>query len=268
MRIVDFAPQEIAPTTSMVISRVAIAEGEADVEHTHPYHQLCWARRGTYVMRTGSVAWHLSPLIALWIPAGTPHSIVATDEMLLLDTKYAPELCPVDWTEPTVVAVPVVVAALLDHLTDPGLPEGARRRAEAVVLDNLRPAAAAPLTLLVPSDERAQTVATGLLRSPACDWPIERWADHVGSSRRTLVRLFRAETGLPFSDWRAAVRLHRAAAMLAAGVPAARAARAVGYRHAGSFTTAFRRAYGTTPSEYAARNPADSWSNPVAGRSA
>ncbi|PYQ60799.1 MAG: AraC family transcriptional regulator, partial [Acidobacteria bacterium] len=70
------------------------------------------------------------------------------------------------------------------------------------------------------------------------------------ASERTLERLFRAETGLPFGVWRQRARLLRALQLLAEGGAVAEVANAIGYESTSAFVAAFRRALGTTPGRY------------------
>ena len=52
---------------------------------------------------------------------------------------------------------------------------------------------------------------------------------------------------MSFGRWRQMLRLSEAAALLAQGVPAARAAALVGYASVPAFGSAFRAAFGQTP---------------------
>ncbi|MFD0331288.1 helix-turn-helix domain-containing protein [Streptacidiphilus monticola] len=72
----------------------------------------------------------------------------------------------------------------------------------------------------------------------------------MGAGERTLSRLFQAETGMSFPRWRARLRLHHALSMLDAGRSVTATAAACGYATPSAFTEAFRRTFGTTPSQY------------------
>ena len=85
----------------------------------------------------------------------------------------------------------------------------------------------------------------------ASDLSLEGLARRVASSRRQLQRAF-AEIGrTSFRDHLTRVRMRRAAEMLAGGHLSVReVARRVGYRQPAQFAKAFRRHFGTAPSEY------------------
>jgi AraC-like DNA-binding protein len=250
------APAEILPTTTTVVFSHTVPAGAHQAEHAHPYHQLCWSPRGTYVLEVHGRVWHLSPATALWIPAWVPHAFGADGALALIDSKHEPRRCTVSWTRPRVVAVGVLTAALLRHLADPAVGAAERERAEEVLYDQLLAAVDEHATALRrPTDPRARIVADELLRDPADDRSLDDWGVVVSSSRRTLSRLFRDETSLSFTAWRATARMQIAAARIAGGQRVGTTARQVGYRDTGSFIAAFRRTYGTTPGVF-----------PVAGR--
>ena len=79
---------------------------------------------------------------------------------------------------------------------------------------------------------------------------IAAWGSEAGASARTLARLFAAETGLAFGQWRERSRMQSAMPHLAAGLPSESVARRFGYATASSFTAAFHRLVGVTPRQY------------------
>ncbi|WP_199747993.1 helix-turn-helix transcriptional regulator [Actinomadura sp. WAC 06369] len=163
---------------------------------------------------------------------------------------FDPARCHLSWPEPTPVGVDGLLAHLIVHLGRPDLAEGARLRAEAVVLDLLRPLPATPIDVPVPSDERVRAVADALLADPADRRSLDAHARAVGVSRRTLTRLFMQDTGMSFDRWRTHVRLRAALPILAEGHLVSHAAHLVGYATPSAFLAAFRRTVGTSPKRY------------------
>lgn len=104
--------------------------------------------------------------------------------------------------------------------------------------------------LPLPEDPRARRVADALLRDPADARTLAAFGKHAGASARTLARLFLAETGAPFGQWRAHLRLCAALSHLAVGVPVGDVAGRVGYASASAFVAAFRRLLGVSPGAY------------------
>lgn len=80
---------------------------------------------------------------------------------------------------------------------------------------------------------------------------LEEVARRVASSPRQLRRAFAEVGGTSFRSYVLAVRMRRAAELLAAtALPLSEIGRRVGYRQPSQFSKAFKRAYGVTPSEY------------------
>ncbi|GAB2925653.1 helix-turn-helix transcriptional regulator [Streptomyces mayteni] len=194
--------------------------------------------------------WVLPRTRALWLPAGVVHRTGATRDAVLCSLYFEPDGCDQGWTEPTPVAVDGLLAHLIAHLGRENLPDDARLRAEAVVLDLLRPLPATPIDVPEPSDDRVRAVAAALLADPGNPRGLEAHARAVGVSRRTLTRLFVQDTGMNFDRWRTHARLRAALPLLAEGQPVSRVAHAVGYATPSAFLAAFRRTVGTSPGRY------------------
>ncbi|MEU3597835.1 helix-turn-helix transcriptional regulator [Streptomyces sp. NPDC006798] len=235
---------------AIVVGSFPITSGEWFPAHSHTHHQLAWSRRGVIGVAIDDTYWVLPPTRALWIPAGIVHRTGATRGALLSSLYFVPDRCSVEWTEPTAVAVDGLLARLIVHLGRDDLTAGARLRAEAVVPDLLRPLPAAPIDVPEPADPRVRAVADALTADPADPRGLDAHARAVGVSRRTLTRLFAADTGMNFDRWRTHTRLRAALPLLAEGQPVSRVAHAVGYATASAFLAAFRRTVGTSPSRY------------------
>jgi AraC-like DNA-binding protein len=216
--------------------------------HAHPVHQLSWATEGVVSITAAGGVWVLPATRALWIPAGVPHAVDVEARAVFRAVHL--EHAPGGWCDPTVVAVTPLLRELAGHLADPALAPDARRRAEAVLHDLLRPVSAATLAVPMPLDARALDVARALLADPADGRGLAAWGRDVGASGRTLARAFAAETGLSFGRWRTNARLRAALFLLADRTPVAVVARRVGYSTPSGFIAAFRAALGVAPGAY------------------
>jgi len=106
------------------------------------------------------------------------------------------------------------------------------------------------LHLPMPSDARLIPVTDALSTHPADPRSLEDWAMEVGASTRTLTRLFTAETGMTFREWRQQVRLLEALTRLGEGHPVTNVAMDLGYDSQSAFISMFKRALGKTPGKY------------------
>jgi transcriptional regulator GlxA family with amidase domain len=91
-----------------------------------------------------------------------------------------------------------------------------------------------------------------VLAAPAAAHEIEALAEKVGSSARTLSRLFAAETQLSFKSWCQRARIASAIQKLSvdANVSVKQLAADLGYASVPAFSHAFRQVTGRTPTEF------------------
>ncbi|MFW8292811.1 helix-turn-helix domain-containing protein, partial [Klebsiella pneumoniae] len=82
-------------------------------------------------------------------------------------------------------------------------------------LDEIRQAPHEPLHLPMPVDRRLVRIAQAVLEQPQDTRTLQAWAAWAGLSPSTLSRLFLAETGSSFAQWRQQARLTHALEMLA-----------------------------------------------------
>ncbi|WET78223.1 helix-turn-helix transcriptional regulator [Amycolatopsis sp. QT-25] len=236
--------------TAMVLGEMELPAGTWLPWHEHDGHQLAWAARGILSVNVGARHWVLPPTRALWIPAGVMHRTGATAQTVLRGIYAARDRCPVPWREPALVAVRPLLRELLEHLGTAGLGDDERRRAEAVAFDLLEPVDVVPITVPMPSDGRALTVARAVIADPADRRGLADFARDAGASERTLARLFLTECRTTFGAWRVQARLRAALPLLAAGMPLTAVSRRIGYSSPSAFVDAFRRAVGVTPGAY------------------
>ena len=102
----------------------------------------------------------------------------------------------------------------------------------------------------MPREERLARVAHALLDEVADDRTLDEWADCAGMARRTFMRAFSAQVGMPFGRWRQQARLFAALEMLAQSKSVTEVAIAVGYDSVSAFIEMFRKMLGTTPQIY------------------
>jgi AraC-like DNA-binding protein len=105
----------------------------------------------------------------------------------------------------------------------------------------------------LPHEPRCRRAADIVLDDPTGSHEIETLARQVGTSARTLSRLFAAETELNFKSWRQRARIAAAIERLAMGanVSIKQLAADLGYASVSAFSHAFRQVTGKTPTEFA-----------------
>jgi AraC-like DNA-binding protein len=99
-------------------------------------------------------------------------------------------------------------------------------------------------------DRRLRRVIDRLRLDPGLDLSLDQLAKAAGSSPRTMARLFVAETGLTFGQWREHLRAVAAVDRLTRGASITQTALDLGYQSPSSFTTMFTRLLGLSPGRY------------------
>lgn len=221
--------------------------------HAHDWAQLVYASTGVMSVATEDGTWVVPSHRAVWIPPRIRHSIAMSGRVAMRTLYFRPELIGKLPRRCCVIAVPPLLRELIQHAIALGAlrsSEAAHRRFLAFLLDQLAALPAVALELPMPRDARAQRVAHRLQENPAEPATLAELARAAGVSRRTLERLFPAETGLSLGRWRQQARLLHAMRLLARGEPVTSTALEVGYDSPSAFIAAFSAVLGTTPGRY------------------
>lgn len=224
--------------------------GEAIPRHAHARAQLLYATGGVMRIATDAAAFVVPPGRALWVPAGVAHATAMTGAVAMRALFLRADAAAAGPQAVAVLAVgPLLRELVLAACAEPLEWDVAGRgpHLTALIVDEIGRAPRLPFGVPEPAEPRLARLAAALRADPAADLTLEAWGERVGASARTLERLFLRETGMGFARWRQTLRLAEAAALLARGVPPARAAASVGYASASAFGAAFRAAFGATP---------------------
>jgi AraC-like DNA-binding protein len=219
--------------------------------HRHHGGQLIYAGTGVMRVRAGDMLWIVPPARAVWAPAGAEHEIHGLGDFAMR-TLYFPadivaqlprECCALD-VAPLLreLVLELVEQCPIDEADEAGM------RLATVAIDRIAQARRLPLQLPLPRDSRALRLAEALLDEPSSQASLGELARVAGASSRTIQRLFLAETGMPFSQWRQRVRLLHGATILGAGKSVTDAGLEAGYSGTSAFIAAFRKHFGFTPS--------------------
>jgi AraC-like DNA-binding protein len=217
------------------------------------WHQLVCATRGALTVRTEECAWVAPPHRAVWLPAGFEYRLemsgVVAVRMLYIRPsprrdRAFPRTC-------AVVNVTPLLRELILRTVQVGALDAAvpgQKRLIGVILDELKVLVAAPLQLPLPRDSRAARFAALVERGTGA--PFADLLRQCGASRRTMERIFRAETGMSMGQWQRRQMLLDALRRLAAGENVSSVAGELGYNSASAFIAMFRRELGQTPKRY------------------
>ncbi|AOZ50115.1 helix-turn-helix transcriptional regulator [Chromobacterium vaccinii] len=243
---------ERAILPGLTVAALRRGAGDQTAGHAHVEGQLAWASEGALELEADSRQVLLPGGCVGWIPPGMPHGAHYHGELrgwsLQLDAAWLPDLPP----DLRVWRASPLLQGVFQRLG--AWPEqagaDAARRLIGVLADELAWAEPYPASLAWPRHPALRKLAEALLDDPSLDWDLERWAGRIGMSRRSLIRHFRAETGMGVAEWRERLRMLRARALLAEGRSVSYCAAELGYAGSSAFIVAFRRCFGETPGHY------------------
>ncbi|MGI5499132.1 AraC family transcriptional regulator [Lentzea sp. CA-135723] len=215
-------------------------------------HQLLYVSNGLFATKTVHGTWVASAQRAIWTPAETwhEHRVYGRTLVHLLRFPVREELFPGD--RPTVIAVSPLLRELLMACTEPDLPEDEAQRLRAVIRDRVRHADLAPLALPAAADPRLADACRLVTADLSVPRTITWLAARTGTSDRHLARLFRAEFGTTYPQWRTNVRVFQAMVELSGGATVTGTAHRCGWATTSAFVDTFARTMGQTPGAYRA----------------
>ncbi|MYM66619.1 helix-turn-helix domain-containing protein [Pseudoduganella sp. FT55W] len=227
--------------------------GVSVAPHHHERAQLLYATEGLMRVQTDAGVWILPPRRALWIPPGVVHHWTSLSKVTMRTIYVEANAAKAFGDNCRVIEVSALlrelILALLDEPIEYPLP-GRGEHLAMLILSELAAAETVPIAIPWPRDRRLVAVCTAIMADPGSSKNIEQWADEVGASARTLIRLFPKETGLHYRQWVQQVHLAEAFGRLAQGDSVGAIATALGYASPSAFSAMFRRILGKTPQYY------------------
>jgi len=227
--------------------------------HMHREAQLVYAATGTMQVTTPKGRWLVPPDRAVWVPARLEHAIdvLADIDMrtLYFDLAWLKrERRSTSLKSEFVVRVsPLLHQAILALFDRSNTDERTKLLIKLAMLE-LRHAEDSATFIPLPHEPRCRRAADIVLASPAVPHDIDTLAQKVGTSARTLSRLFAAETQLSFKTWCQRARIAAAIQKLSvdASVSVKQLAADLGYASVPAFSHAFRQVTGKTPTQFVA----------------
>ena len=224
--------------------------------HRHLRDQLIYAASGVMRIATTEDAWVVPPDRALLMPAGVEHRIEVCG-YVEMRTLYIASSSPATIK---VLMIGALLRELITALASEPMDFSGNKRAELIaelIKMELAAATALPLNIPLPRDGRLQQVCKRLLADPSLMSSLEELAEDTAASSKTLARLCKSELGMSFSVWRRRVRFSKAFQLLEKNQSIKEIARCCGYENPSAFTFAFKREFGTSPTEFRENWPRD-----------
>ena len=236
------------------------AKGTRLAPHMHRESQLVYAAAGTMQVTTPKGRWLVPPDRAVWVPARLVHAID-----MLADIEMRTLYFDLAWLkreghgrklakEFVVRVSPLLHQTILALFDDRNEAERTALLLRLAMLE-LERAEDSATFIPLPQEPRCRRAADIVLADPTADHQIETLARAVGTSARTLSRLFAAETQLSFKSWCQRARIAAAIQRLSmdASLSVKQLASDLGYASVPAFSHAFRQVTGKTPTEFAGK---------------
>jgi AraC-like DNA-binding protein len=230
-----------------------LPDGHTIPQHFHPEDQLIFASEGVMTLRTDQGTWVVPPMRAVWIPAKTPHSVTMSGQVSMRTLYFLPHLVKGFPKKCFVMNVTPLLRELILHAcTFKRLNRKApvQKRILEIIVDQLQAVHSIPLQLPHPEDSRAMRIVQALLANPGERTTLKKLCKDCGASKRTIERVFLAETKMTFGKWRQQLRLLHALQLLASGEKVTGVALDAGYCSTSAFISMFKKQLGATPTRY------------------
>ncbi|EOU2462839.1 AraC family transcriptional regulator [Vibrio navarrensis] len=254
------SPSDVAfilDPTRPVLTHCRSMVAESAIEpHAHPRGQLLWSAKGILRVTSEKAVWVVPTTHAVWIPGGHYHQVSNETATQTRNLYIDPSFCVRQNSDKVVMLkMSSLMREVILRLTE-NADELTQQRAHhlgLVALDELESLPA--LELYIPSghDPRLQRLISIIVNQPEQSLLLEQLATEVGASVRTIERLFKAETGLTFRQWRSRFRLMNSLEKITQGSKTTLVAHELGYNSVSSFISSFKEMFGCTPQEYAQR---------------
>nr|WP_174507103.1 helix-turn-helix transcriptional regulator [Acinetobacter sp. Marseille-Q1620] len=242
----------VIPRGSFQLYRSVIAP------HFHSRAQLLYASEGSIRVQTHQNIWIVPPQYALWIPAFVEHSVTSLSQVrlstVLVEEKASLSVGNTCFLIKMTNLLRELVLRL--NLTNELHPdhypysEELEKSLQLLIFHEIQQATTFPIEIPWPKDIRLISICEALLEHPHNVKDLNTWADMIGTSPRTLIRLFQKETGLPYRTWIQQMHLALALGKLSRGEPVSRIANSLGYKSTSAFSAMFKKHLGESPQSF------------------
>jgi len=225
--------------------------------HAHREAQLVFATEGTMQVTTPKGRWLVPPDRAVWVPARLPHAIDVLADIEMRSLYFDVAWLKRDPRSQSLRAEFVVKVSRLLHESILALFDGRNDPTRTDLLISLamlelHQAEDSTTFIPLPHERRSRHAADIVLADPTQAHEIEDLARQVGTSARTLSRLFSSETQLSFKSWCQRARIAAAIERLSIdrNISVKQLAADFGYASFSAFSHAFRQVTGKSPTEF------------------
>ncbi len=226
--------------------------------HAHEKAQLIYCCSGVMTVETKSEHWVAPPNRCIWVPGGLAHEIHINQAAKMRTVYVAPgartdlPALPCTLGVSPLLRELILAAVISTKEPDPADYAPGTRNAHLaeIILDQIAAMPTSDLHIPMPTDRRLLPICAALTANPGDRRSLKDWAAQVGTSDRTVERLFVQETGLTFHRWREQMRVLKSLSLLGSGRAVKNVALELGFANPSTFIAMFRKIMGETPGAY------------------
>lgn len=232
--------------------------GSVIPKHCHDRGQLLYAVEGHIRVYTAEHIWIIPPHCALWIPAYYEHSVLSYGQVVLNSAMVEENAAQTLGENCFLVRISPLLRELVLRLNRPNatiIVKNTQTLAldqalQLLIFNEIQQSLNFSLDIPWPSDPRLIQICAELVDHPDTQKNMDTWADQIGTSSRTLIRLFQKETGLNFRQWLQRMHVVLALGYLSEHLPISHIAHKLGYHSSSAFTAMFKKQLGVPPSDF------------------
>ena len=232
--------------------------GSVIAPHSHNRAQLLYASQGSIRVHTADHVWLVPTQCALWIPAFVEHSVISLSDVRLSTALVEQTAAQILGTQCFLLRMTNLLRELvlrlnqLDLIQHNATPYGEdlHKALQLLIFEEIKQASTFPVDIPWPRDKRLVLICEQLIHHPNQVKDLNTWSDTIGTSSRTLIRLFRKETGLSYRGWIQHMHIVFAFSQLAEGEAVSRIATSLGYASPSAFSAMFKRHLGYSPQNF------------------
>ena len=232
-----------------------IAKQSIVAKHSHNWGQFVYSKKGVIVVKTCTDKYIIQPEQGMWLISNTLHEVMALSDVTLTSLYINNEISQQLSVACKILEVNEFLKCLMKEAST--IPsnyywQSSDGRLLRLIVDRLSLASEVRLNLPYPKDGRLTKLLGKMQESPSDRKSLNEWGKIIGASSRTISRLFKQETGLNYSEWRARFLIQTAISRLVLGDSITSISLFLGYDSTAAFTYMFKEKTGVTPKKYLA----------------
>lgn len=228
---------------------IAAAVGQHDSGmHRHNKGQLLYAPQGCITFALQDMICVLPPNKAVWIPPGTVHRAIMTNVVEYRSLYFDGEV----FCGPShivVIEVNELLRALINTMALwpwENTLESCRYYSQ-LFWHEFQHAKRHSYRLPLPQDKRLVTLVEAIKNPDYLLPDLVSLATQIGASSKTITRIFKAQTGMTYQEWKQQWRLIKSIELLCQLVPVAEVAHQLDFSSDSAFIAFFKKLTGQTP---------------------